>query len=132
MSMQKTEPQWIEVTATGEDTGEEYFGKFYVKPFLTKAEKRDAAALTERYCLGIVDAYERTSLYQLALLKFHVVKSEAVWWKNDGLDLHDEAPANQLAARIAEVRQDRNPSLKAKNESNGETANVENAETKGE
>jgi hypothetical protein len=114
--MQKTEPAWVDVVSKGELTGVEYVGKFQVKPFLNIGERRDAQALAEKYNMGITEWNTRLLYTQLAYMKFHVLKADATWWKNDGLDLHDEEPIMALANAIADVRESRNPDLKKKEE----------------
>ena len=99
------EPKWVDFESTGEFTGEKYFGRFCIKPYLTNAERADVARLAETYCRGITeDATQRGFLTTLAFLKFHLVETDAKWWVNSGLDMFDEAPAYALAAKVSEVQ----------------------------
>ena len=49
------EPQWVDVESVGESTKQKYFGRFYLKPFLTNRERADAVRLGELYARGIQD-----------------------------------------------------------------------------
>ena len=98
------DPQWVDVEVSGEISGEKYFGRFLVKPFLTHAERADAVRLSETYARGIVDdIYERDFLRNLAFLKFYIVKTDVAWWK-DGLDFYDHDPITKLSEIIGEMR----------------------------
>jgi hypothetical protein len=99
------EPKWMDVTEKGEITKHEYFGRFLIRPFLTHAERSDATRLAERYCRGIESSEaQKLFLSTMAFLKFHVVESDADWWKGDGLLLYDQSPIYALAEQVAKVQ----------------------------
>lgn len=99
------EPRWVELNTVGETTGESYFGRFSVKPYLQHNERADAVRLAERYCRGIDTAQtQRMFLTTLAFLKFHVLETDAEWWQEDGLSLLDEEPIYKLAELLGEIQ----------------------------
>jgi hypothetical protein len=99
------DPKWVEVNATGEKTGEKYFGRFSLKPYLTHAETADAERIGSLYTRGIANNTELCAfLITLAYLKFHVVESDALWWKEAGLNSLDQTPFYELATKLREVQ----------------------------
>lgn len=100
------EPSWIEVNCEGEFTTAKYHGRFQVKPYLTIAERADAARLASTYIRGISpdDVMMRSLLAASATLKFHILKAEAPWWTDDGLQLQDEAPIMELVKLVSELQ----------------------------
>lgn len=102
--MASKEPKWVEVSCVGENTEEKYYGKFFIKPFLKAAEKADAQRLADRYSIGIQPGPVKQLMQILAFLKFHVLESEAHWWKEDGLDLLDEEPAYALVDQLDKMK----------------------------
>lgn len=109
---------WIEIDCEGEASKQRYFGRFEVKPFLVHKERADAARLAEVYCRGIrEDVSERAFLTSLAFVKMHIVSSDASWWKEDGLDLVDEAPIYEIIKKINELQNPSKTSEKTSNES---------------
>jgi len=109
------DPRWVEVKSTGEQTGQEFFGKFKLKPFLKHKERADAVRLAEAYSLGINRTDDqRLFLTTLAFLKFHVVETDADWWnEGSGLDLLDEDPVFEVARQLNKIQEEINPSKKA-------------------
>lgn len=98
-------PVWVEVDCVGEETGAKYFGRFEVKRYLTQKEKGDVGRLYETYSRGLVDDVGQKSMfYMLAKLSFHVLQSDAPWWKEKGLDLVDDEPAIALMTAIRNVQ----------------------------
>lgn len=102
----RNEPQWVDVDVEGEFTGEKYFGRFLLKPYLTNGERADAGRLAEMYFRGIKeDTAMRLFLTTLAFLKFHVQETDASWWENgEGLEIQDESPVYKLAEKLQEVQ----------------------------
>ena len=109
------EPKWIDVEATGEVTKHKYMGRFKLKPYLTLGERADAVRLAENYCRGIVTAIDqRDFLTTLAFLNFHVVETDADWWKDEKkFQLLDEAPVYSLSRKVRELQ---NPEKKKDDE----------------
>ena len=103
-------PEWIDVTCVGESTGEKFFGRFEIKKFLTHKEKTEAVRLAETLSRGIEQDFAyKTFLTTLAFLHYHVLKSEANWWKKGdgdifGMDLFDEEPIWALGRKIKELQ----------------------------
>lgn len=106
MSSLLNQPKWMEVNSVGERTGVEYFGRFLLKPFLSHKESTDAQRLTELYNRGLEESFERKNFNaMLAFLKFHVVDTDAEWYKSDsGLDALDEKPFYDLVEKVSEVQ----------------------------
>jgi hypothetical protein len=104
--MINNEPKWVDIKVDGEFTGEQYFGRFRVKPFLTHAERADAVRLAELYYRGISqDANQRMFLTTLAFLKFHVLESDATWWgETNGMNSFDESPVWAISEKLREVQ----------------------------
>lgn len=100
------EPRWIEVTCEGEFTGAKYHGRFQVKPYLTLAERADAARLAGTFTRGISpdDVMMRSLLAATATLKFHILKADADWWTDDGLQLQDESPIMELVKAVQDIQ----------------------------
>lgn len=100
------EPKWVDVKAKGERTGEEFFGRFNVKPYLTHGEVNDVMRLAELYNRGIMtDPDQRAFNVTLAYLKFHIVATDAAWWtEKGGLDLIDANPVYAISAAIRTVQ----------------------------
>lgn len=100
------EPKWVDVDSTGEFTGNKYFGRFCIKPFLTHAERADAVRLAEMYYRGITqDANQRMFLTTMAFLKFHVTEFDAPWWGDtSGMSALDEAPVWALSEKLREIQ----------------------------
>lgn len=99
--------QWIEVDVEGEATGDKYFGKFLIKPYLTHAERSDAVRLSERLARGIDRSQAEIGfLTVLSFVKFHIIESDAAWWTKDsgGLDLYDENPIYEISKKIGELQ----------------------------
>ena len=116
MSSVSNDPVWIEVNVEGKFPKRQYFGRFQIKPYLTLAERRDAAVIASTYVRGVTeDPMMKALLTSLAILKFHILKSEADWWLDDGLGLLDSTPVDELIKLITEI-QDPQP----KEASNGE------------
>lgn len=103
--MLNNEPVWIEVNCKGEVSKTAYFGRFSVKPYLTMRERSEVSRLFETYTRGITeDVGQRAVLYALSQLAFHIVETDATWWKEKGLDLVDEEPIVQLLAQLKKVQ----------------------------
>lgn len=99
------EPKWVDVDVEGEFTGVKYFGRFQLKPYLTHAERADVSRLAELYNRGITtDATQRAFMMTLAYLKFHIIETDAAWWVDGGLNLHDEAPVYRLAELVRQIQ----------------------------
>jgi hypothetical protein len=100
------EPEWVDVKSKGEKTGQEYFGRFRMKPFLNLAERADAVRLSELYSRGIYqEPAVRGLLMTVAFLKMHIVETDATWWKEqDGLTCLDEEPVFAIANKLQELQ----------------------------
>lgn len=100
------DPKWVDLKAEGEFTKREYFGRFCLKPFLTIKERADAVRLSELYYRGINESAEqRMFLTVLAFLKFHIVDTDATWWKDeDGLNMVDENPVYELYKLLQNIQ----------------------------
>ena len=103
------EPKWVILDSKGEFTDQVYSGNFLMKPYLTHAEKADAARLAEIYCRGITRNEGLVSfLTTLAYLKFYIIETDAKWWEdkydNNGLSAHDEQPVWDLSDKLGEIR----------------------------
>ena len=100
------DPQWIEVDVVGETTKRKYFGKFYVKPYLTLREQSDAEQLAGLYTRGLPDTPLKDILWAVGKLKFHIIKFEADWWKGasdgvgEGLELFEASPVHKLVTLV--------------------------------
>lgn len=98
--MINNEPVWTDIQCTGA-SGENYFGRFQIRRFLTHREKTEAVRLAETLCRGITDSIEhRTFLTTIAFLSFHIIEVDAAWWGDKGLDLLDEEPVWELAKTV--------------------------------
>jgi hypothetical protein len=98
------EPIWIEVNCKGL-SGENYFGRFRVKKYLTHMERAEAVRMAEILCRGIVqDINLKTLLSTIAFLNEHILETDAKWWEGDegkkGVELVDEEPVWALAEQI--------------------------------
>jgi hypothetical protein len=104
--MNFNEPKWVEVSTEGEFSGKKYFGRFCLKPYLTHGERADAVRLAEMYYRGIQqDSAQKMFLTSLAFLKFHVVETDAEWWKTqDGLSMVDESPVYKLLEELNKIQ----------------------------
>jgi len=101
--MVKNEPVWIDIDCKGEKTAERYFGRFSVKPYLKHKEKNEVSRLAETYSRGISeDVAQKGLMYILAQLHFHIVDTDAKWWKDSegGLELLDEEPIIQILIAV--------------------------------
>ena len=110
--MFKNDPQWVDVKAEGENTGQEYFGRFCLKPFLTHEERTDAIRLAEMYCRGIRDdVQQRAFMTTQAFLKFHVVETDARWWDDEtgATKILDESPVYEIAQKVKDVQDSLKP-----------------------
>lgn len=103
--MVSNSPVWVEVDVKGDATGEQYYGRFCVKPFLTHAEKADAQRLADRYTNNMEESPIKNFMRLLAYLKLHIQDVEAPWWVENGLTLMDESPVYELAKKLDEIRQ---------------------------
>jgi hypothetical protein len=109
------EPQWHDIDCVGENTGTKYFGKFSIKPFLTHSERSEAFRLASKLSLGITDPGHLYFLNTMAYLKYHIVDTDAQWWKSsEGLELMDELPIYTLSDKVIEIQAALNPELKKK------------------
>lgn len=102
--MMDNSPRWIEIDIKGETTGHSYFGRFAVKPFLTHGERADAQRIADRYTSGMEQTEVKNLLRVIAFLTIHIKEADAAWWKNNGLDLMDEAPIYEIAKKLDEIR----------------------------
>ena len=94
-------PVWTEINCVGETTGSTYFGRFELKKYLSNREKSDISRLFEAYVRGISeDIPQRSLLYALAQLNFHIVSTDATWWVEKGMDLLDDEPVVQLMSEL--------------------------------
>src|SRR5690554_1602461 len=100
------DPRWVDVESKGEITGRKYLGRFKLKPHLTLGERADAVRLAENYCRGIVTAVDqRNFLTTIAYLNFHVVESDATWWKDEKkFELLDEDPIYAISRKVQELQ----------------------------
>lgn len=104
--MDLNDPKWVDLDVKGERSGKQFRGNFKLKPYLAHKESADASRLAEMYRRGIQDDWDqRTFLTLLAYLKFHVIETDAVWWKAEsGLDLIDRDPVITLGEKLSEVQ----------------------------
>lgn len=115
-------PKWVDVKAVGDYSGTEYFGRFSLKPYLTHKERLDALRLADVYCRGISDPVARQLYTNTAFLKFHIIKTDATWWKDDGLDMYgDETPVYAICEQLKSLQK---PKDAAGTEKTEETAKV--------
>ena len=100
------ESKWVDVDCVGEFTKNKYFGRFNLKPFLNHGERADAVRLSELYCRGIKENLDQRAFLSLvAFLKFHVVETDAAWFKDaDGLSSYDEKPFYEIAEKLRELQ----------------------------
>lgn len=103
--MINNEPKWQDVEAVGEVSKVKYFGRFYLKPYLTHGEKNDVARLAALYNRGIEDQDKIVFNTNLAYLKFHIVKADATWWSDQfGMDMYEEAPVYEIIQVIKKMQ----------------------------
>lgn len=97
---------WIDVKCDGEKSGEPYFGKFRVKKYLTRKEAGDAERLGTSWTLGMEPSDTKDTLKELAVLHFHVVETDALWWgKDKGLSLLEDNPIWAITLEIRKLQQ---------------------------
>jgi len=98
---------WVEIDIAGEVSGDKYFGRFLLKHYLGIAERSDAARLATVWNRGIDDK-QHSELIELntalAYLKFHIVETDAPWWKDFGLNVIDTSPVQALSDQLIEER----------------------------
>lgn len=96
------EPIWIDIDCVGEKTKAKYFGRFSIKKYLTHREVSEVDRLAATYTRGIAEPAAKALPYVLAQLAYHIVDTDAAWWKesDNGRDLIDEEPIIQLMVAI--------------------------------
>lgn len=106
METVSNEPEWVEIDCFGETTGQQYVGRFYVKPFAGIKEQAAAIREGEFLARGIeYDQEMRLLLQNCAAVSQFVVEHDTKWWAKDKWgDLLDEAPINAIASKIAQLR----------------------------
>jgi hypothetical protein len=113
--MISNEAKWVDVTCEGEVTGHKYFGRFMLKPYATLGEKEDISRTASQWARGIDDTLQKGLITTRAFLKFHILDTDAKWWKEseDGKNLYDEAP---IYALVTELRKLQRPEEETKTE----------------
>lgn len=111
-------PVWVEVNVQGETTGEQYFGKFYIKKYLTQEERSDVARESDRRNYGIAeDAGQKAMNNMLSQLQAHVVQADAAWWVKDKegrvVGLMDDNPITDLMKKLREQQNSWRPKTPA-------------------
>lgn len=139
--MSSKDLKWLDLeNCVGEETGDVYTGSFLIKPFLTLAEKNDAARLAGRLTNGIFDEDLFTLYQNIAWLKFHIKDTkDADWWGKDytndkenssrgdlrgfaALELYDAKPISDLSALVAGLK--KRSSSRSSTDENEEKAEV--------